>query len=253
MDRFIHTALNSVSIQRDTRALQAQNLANMNVPGYRRDLENDGRSKFLSDSDGVTARVFQLDTGPNHFSHQPGFMDRTDVDTDVAIADYGYFYIRPQDGEPALSRRGDMRRDIDGILRNGAGDAMLGQNLEPIQVADFRNIRITDIGEIYIEPVDFPPGQSILAGTLATVMPNENEVLRKGPDGEIRREDGTLPEPNQGAEVLQGVLEGSNVNALDEMVSNIDTQRSFEVAMRMIMMAKELDESGAAVMQAPMG
>ncbi|SPF80111.1 flagellar basal body rod C-terminal domain-containing protein [Pseudoprimorskyibacter insulae] len=251
MDRLIHTALNSVTIHRDTRQIQAQNLANINVPGFRRDLQNEGESKFLRSAETDSVRAFQLEAGTPGFSHAPGFLDRTDMDMDVAIADFGYFYIKPESGDNALSRRGDLQRGIDGMLRNGAGDMMLDTDLQPIEVPQHRSIRISDIGEVYIEPTIGPPGQSVLVGTLATVIPDQNLVLRKGLDGEIRTDKGTVPPPNQAATVLQGVLEGSNVNAVEEMLTNVETQRSFEIGMKVILMAKELDEAGSAAMQAP--
>lgn len=251
MDRLIHTALNAVAVQRDTRQVQAQNLANMNVPGYRRDLQNETGTRFLQEDNEFSVRAFQMEDRLGAFSDVPGFLDRTDVETDVAISEEGYFYIKPASGDPALSRRGDIRRGLDGVLRNGAGDEMLSPGMQPITVPDYRSIRISDIGEIFIEPTIGPPGQSVLAGVLATVVPDPNTNLIKSLDGEIRTDTGKVPDPNQAAKVLQGVLEGSNVNVVDELLTNIETQRHFEIGMRVIMTAKEMDESASSVMQAP--
>ena len=171
----------------------------------------------------------------------------------MAIADRGYFYIQPGNGEPALSRRGDLRRDVDGTLRNGAGDAMLGPDLAPVQVPPYRNIRITDIGEIFIQPIDAPEGEAVLAGVLATAIPPGGTALSKGEDGNIRPIEGPLPDPDQRAEVLQGTLEGSNVNPVEELLSTMEMQRRFEHGMRLVLTARELDESGARMMQAPEG
>ena len=46
-------------------------------------------------------------------------------------------------------------------------------------------------------------------------------------------------------------LEGANVNATEELITSITTQRAFEMNMRMINTAKELDEAGTEIMQAP--
>ena len=62
-----------------------------------------------------------------------------------------------------------------------------------------------------------------------------------------------MPAPNQMAEVLQGSLEGSNVNPVEELLSTMEMQRRFEHGMRLVMTARDLDESGARVMQAPEG
>lgn len=253
MDRMIYTALNALAVNRDSQVAQAQNLANQTVPGYRRDLPNEGDARFLQMIEGLTTRAFQLETGPAGFSEQSGTLARTDEELDVAIADRGYFYVSPENGDPALSRRGDLRRDVEGTLRNGAGDAMLGPDMAPIQVPAYRNIRITDIGEIYIQPLDDPGGEPVLAGVLATVIPPEETALTKGADGQIRPLEGELPPPDQRPEVLQGTLEGSNVNPIEELLATMEMQRNFELGMRMVLTAREIDEGGARMMQAPEG
>lgn len=253
MDRMIYTALNALGVNRDSQVAQAQNLANQTVPGYRRDLPNEGGVRFLDMMEGLTTRAFQVETGPAGFSQETGRLTRTDEELDVAIADRGFFYVMPESGDPALSRRGDLRRDTDGTLRNGAGDAMLGADMAPLQVPAYRNIRITDIGEIYIQPLDDPEGDPVLVGVLATVIPPEDVALTKGADGQIRTVEGVLPPPNQQAEVLQGTLESSNVNPVEELLSTMQMQRNFELGMRMVLTARELDESGARTMQAPEG
>ncbi|MGX0974943.1 flagellar basal-body rod protein FlgF [Roseovarius sp. MBR-51] len=253
MDRMIYTALNALGVNRDSQVAQAQNLANQTVPGYRRDLPNEGGARFLQMMEGLTTRAFQLESGPAGFSQETGRLDRTDEELDVAIADLGYFYVSPENGDPALSRRGDLRREMDGTLRNGAGDAMLGPDMAPIQVPAYRNIRITDIGEIYIQPLDDPEGEAVLAGVLATVVPPDGVALTKGEDGQIRTVEGALPPSDQRAEILQGTLESSNVNPVEELLSTMQMQRNFELGMRMVLTARELDEGGARMMQAPEG
>lgn len=253
MDRLIYTSLNALGVNRDSQQSRAQNLANMNVPGFRRDLPNEGSTRFLDAMNGLTTRAFQMESGVSRFSEQVGLLNRTDEELDLAIADKGYFYIRPEGGEPALSRRGDMRRDLDGVLRNGAGEAILDQGLQPINLPAYRNIRVTDIGEIYIEPLEEVGGEPVLVATIATVIPPDAMILTKSEDGQIRPATGPLPPPDQRAEVLQGTLEASNVNAVDELLSTMTMQRQFELNMRLVMTARELDESGARMMEAPEG
>lgn len=254
MDRLIYTALNALSVNKDTQVLQAQNLANQTVPGFRRDLPNEGGTRFLQAMDSVTSRAFQVERGPSAFSGQAGLLTRTDGELDVAIADRGYFYVQGETGDPALGRRGDLRRDADGVLRNGGGEAMLNPDLAPIVLPPFRAISISDIGEIFITPADAAGDAApVLAGVLATVVPADDLRLTKGLDGRIRAVDGTLPPADQRASLRQGMLEASNVNPVEEMLSTMQTQRQFELGMRVILAARTLDEAGARVMQAPEG
>lgn len=251
MDRLIHTALNSISNLRDQRVSSSNNLANMNVPGFRRDLPNEGRAFYIGSDDSLTSRSMQLEKGPYAFSSAAGFLDQTGEQMDVAIADKGFFYVEPESGDgPALTRRGDLHVRPDGSLVNGAGEAMLSDALQPITVPPFRSFQVDDAGIITIEPQGGATGEKVQVARLGTVNP-EGVALHKGLDGQIRMADGTVPPPDQSARVLQGVREGSNVNATEELIASIDLQRSFEINLRMITTARELDEAGARLMRMP--
>jgi flagellar basal-body rod protein FlgF len=253
MDRLIYTALNAITTLREVQATTAQNLSNLSVPGFRRDFPDEGVPRYLETPDAQVSRVFQTERGPQAFSERAGLLERTDEPMDVAIADEGYFYIEPPGGgDPALSRRGDLMVQADGTLTNGAGEAMLGTNNVPIRLPPFRSLLVDSVGQLLIEPLDGPPGERVLAGVLATVVP-EGVDLRKSDDGRIRTVDGSpLPPPDQRARVMQGVREGSNVNNLEELIGTIELQRAFEMNMRMIQTAREVDESGAALLRVPM-
>lgn len=252
MDRFIHTALNAMGNLRGVHGVNAQNLANMNVPGFRRDFMAEGASFVLDDGTGnLGARAFQLDREEAGFSDLPGFMDKTGEDLDIAIPDKGYFYVQPETGgAPALTRRGDLRVGLDGTLVNGAGDAVLSQTMATITLPPFRNIVIDDVGRITIEPIDGAPGERLEVATIGTTSATGLKLV-KGEDGQIRPTTGPLPRPDQTAKIAQGVLEGSNVNSTEELIDSIDLQRSFELNMRMISTAKELDEAGSRLMRLP--
>lgn len=256
MDRLVHTALNALTNQRDLRVSQAQNLANMNVPGYRRDLPNEGKAYFADAMNTAMVRAFQTETGPAGFLENSGPLQPTGEELDVAVVDDGYMYIQPEEegATPALTRRGDMHRGVDGLLRNGAGELMLDPAMNPIELPLYKNIQITDVGEIWVMPIDAPDGAApLLAGTLATVIPEQDLVLRKSADGQIRDADGNVPDPNQMVKLSQGVLEGSNVNSVEEMISSIEMQRNFEFGLRMITNASKLDEASAKLLRSPDG
>lgn len=251
MDRLIYTALNALSVARDGRVAQANNLANLNVPGFRRDLDNGTVTRFADLAHTLPTRAFRTETLEARFSNDQGPLSRTDNDLDVAIDGAGFFLVAPEGGAPALSRRGDLSVDQDGILRNGAGDVMLDIASAPIVLPPHSSVRITDMGEIFVEPAGGGPAAAV--GMLATITPPDDLVLVKSLDGRIRPAQGALPAPDQMAQIRQGVLEGANVNAVEEMLSTIEAQRDFEIGMRMIQNAAQLDEAGARLMAAPQG
>lgn len=251
MDRLIYTSLNSLANLRSEKVAHAQNLSNQQVPGFRADFENGGSARFVDVLGALDSRAMQLERGEMGFSQVPGFMDQTNEPLDVAISDAGFFYAQPDGGEPALTRRGDLRLDAQGRLMNGAGDAMLDEGLRPIVLPPFRALQVDDAGQILVEPLDGAPGVFEPVARLATVIPADGTELRKGVDGQIRLADGTVPPPDQAALVRQGVLERSNVNTTDELIAQIEMQREWEINIRMISTARELDEAGGRLLRLP--
>lgn len=251
MDRMVHTALNALKVMRDTRTTQAQNLANQSTIGFRRDLGNEGHSYFLGNFETAKARAFQLEEGPSGFSQRPGHVSTTGEPLDVAVADTGYFFIQNPDGSRSLTRRGDMSPNDNGELEIGSGELILDVNMSPITLPPNRSIVISEIGDINYELADGPPGVFEYLTTLATVEPDANTKLRKDANGHIMTPDGPLPAPNQQARIVQGALEGSNVNPVDELIKTMEVQRQFEFGLRMVNTAKEMDEAGARLMRMP--
>ena len=70
MDRMIHTALNSIKTMNDVRTTSANNLSSVDIPGFRKDLPNDGGSAFVQAMDQATARVFRMETGKGRILRQ---------------------------------------------------------------------------------------------------------------------------------------------------------------------------------------
>ncbi len=249
MDRMIHTALNSMRNLSELQKINAQNLTNMTVPGFRKDLWGQAGTGYLQANQTPSARAFALSTGQSEFSFQTGMMDPTGIDTDIAIVDDGWFLVQPPDGAPpALSRRGDLSVNADGFLVNGSNETVLSDALTPIVIPPFREIQISQIGEILINPLAAEAGQFISAGFIGTTTAAGVD-LRKGEDARVRAVDGTIPAPDQLAHIQQGMLEGSNVNAVEELVYTIELQRRFEMSVKFIESAKQIDQAAAQIMR----
>ena len=63
--------------------------------------------------------------------------------------------------------------------------------------------------------------------------------------------DGTVPPLDDNVRVLPKHLELSNVNITEELINSIEDQRQYEINIKMISSASELDESGATLMRMP--
>ena len=260
MDRMVQTALNSMKMLMENQVATAHNLSNLSTPGFKQDVVTDFSSIYLNRQEGLEPRIVAA-REVGKFSVEQGMLDNTKNPMDVAINGDGYFVVQPNNADPAFSRRGDFSVNENGELLDGAGNKVLDAGMQPLVIPAFREINITAQGEILIQPIAAAPGElPVNAGTIATYVPQEGDMLKKSLDGRIRfepniNENGTIEqipiEPNQQAKLAVGFLEKSNVNAVEEMVNTIDQMRKFEMHVKLIQMAEELDQAGASLLRIP--
>jgi flagellar basal-body rod protein FlgF len=224
-----------MGILRDNKSVTAQNLANTSSTGFQKDISVNFSSVYLDRDKGIDPRVFALqDTG--------GF--------DSSIDGNGYFIVLPANGSPAMSKRGDFTVSANGFLTDGTGTRALNVDLEPIEVPNYRKISVSGDGIVEIEPLVGPVGQKVKVGQIATVSGSE-EPLAKSLDGYVRTAKGGIAEPDNKTFILSGFLEGSNVKSVDELVAGIDQSRAYEINVKFISTAKEIDEATASLMRMP--
>lgn len=250
MDKLIYTAFNTVNNLMDNRAVRAQNLANVNVPGFRRDVgAKSVGSAFLNSMETVQSRALAIRDDNNYFETAPGTLSQTDYDMDIAIRGSGYFIVQGN-GDPSLTRRGDLNISPEGLLQNGANQTMLNANLEPFQVPPNRVMKISDDGDVIITPMGAADGETQVVGRLALSFGGEVE-LKKFPDGEIRPVDGSAPPIDDEVNIVPQHVELSNVNITEELVNSIEDQRQYEINIKLISSASEIDEGGASLLRMP--
>lgn len=260
MDRMIHTALNSLKMILQNQQITSQNIANASVVGYRKDASSEFGTAYLNGEDALNTRVFatrQIGT----FSDAQGNLESTENPLDVAINGEGYMIIQPNMGEGiALSRRGDLKIDLNGQLMNGEGSLILGEDLQPIIIPAFRELEISKEGAINIKPLEAPldaPAQFI--ANIGTTNAAELELEKDG-NGFIRPkqiigEQGEIENPEILAEqnvfMVNKYLEKSNVNPVEELILTLEHQRNYETHVKFIDLAKQMDEGGASLMRVP--
>jgi flagellar basal-body rod protein FlgF len=259
MDKMVHTALNSLKMILQNQQITSQNIANASVVGYRKDSNSEFGTVYLNSDKGLNTRVFAT-RQVGAFSNQQGDLESTENPLDIAIKGEGFFLIQPVEGEVALSRRGDFKVDNAGLLVNGEGSLVLGEDLQPINLPAFNKVNISSDGIISIKATDAPqdaPYQE--AATIGTTLA-EDVQLEKDKSGFIKpkaitNENGDIeiPEINadQGVQMVNNYLEKSNVNPVEELILTLEHQRNYETHVKFIDLAKKMDEGGASLMRTP--
>ena len=104
--------------------------------------------------------------------------------------------------------------------------------------------------------LDFDQYTKFVKGTFKDGADEGRAIIKgreifKDKDGLLKTINGGLPEPDQQVVLMQKHLEGSNINAVEEMIVSLDQQRQFELNVKLIKIAKDIDEAASNLMRMP--
>lgn len=194
----------------------ANNIANANTSGYRR--EGLIFSEYIKGVDNgpsismATARV-------RNTSFLQGALSQTGNAFDVAIEGEGFFMVETPQGE-RLTRNGSFVVSAEGDLVNNDGLRVLDAGGAPIFIPpDATGVAISGDGTISAD--------GRLLGQIGVVAPLDKiDLVREG--GVLFRADGEI-EPVEDPRLHQGFVEHSNVDPVSEVVRMIEVQRAYEM------------------------
>lgn len=224
MNELLTTVMNGAEQIMRAQAVNANNLANASTDGFRAELAH------IFAQDGST----QLTSTPKY---SQGVVRTTGRDLDVSVDGKGWIAIQSPTGVEGYSRRGDLQVDAFGQLTDGARNPIIG-NSGPIALPPFTNVEIGSDGTISIQPQGSAPNTLAVVDRIKLVLPDESNLVR-GEDGIMRLNNNEDTPADASVTLTTGTLEGSNVNAVEEMVKMIDLARQFEAQVRMMQSAKE--------------
>jgi flagellar basal-body rod protein FlgF len=242
MDRLIYTAMTGASAAANRQSVLANNLANVSTNGFRAELSTYRAVPVRGD--GSTTRVMALEATPG-FSDLPGAPQRTGRSMDAMTTGNSWFGVQGLDGTEAYTRNGSFEVDAEGTLKTNTGLTVLNDNGGPIAVPAGAVVTLGNDGTVTAKVGNQPPSG---IGRLKLATPTGDDPLKRGDDGLFRTTSGD-PMPNDAAARLQlGVIEGSNVNAIETMVGMIQTARQFEAQTRLMQTAEQDDRSAAQLL-----
>lgn len=239
MDRSLYIAMSGAKQTLLSQTANANNLANTQTTGFKSDLEQ-FRSRPVTGA-GFPTRVYAMNEKPwTDFSH--GAMQTTGGDLDVAINGEGYLAVQGADGKEAYTRAGDLHVTPEGLLQTGAGLQVLGQD-GPITVPPSEKLTIGSDGTVSIIPLGSGNATTQVEVGRIKLVKLASDNLEKSNDGLLHAKDGKPVAASADVSLAQGVLEGSNVNAITAMVDMIELARNFELQTKVM---KSVDENSAA-------
>ncbi len=217
MDNAGYTTLTrQTGLQRSMESI-ANNLANMSTTGYRR--EGVMFSEFVQDLGPDAASLSMAAGRVRELDMSQGSISQTGGTFDLAIEGEGFFLVASGDGD-RLTRNGAFLRSDAGELVTAQGDVLLDAGGAPVFAPpDASEIAIAADGTVSAD------GQPIAQIGLWLPL-DPNDLVRAG-DVQFEAPGGTEPALGT-AQILQGFLEGSNVNPVSEIARMIEVQRAYE-------------------------
>lgn len=218
MENTTYVGLSREMVLRTNMNITANNIANMNTPGYRG--QNMLFAEYVSDprDNDADPLSFVYDRG-QYQNSASGPLEQTDNPLDIALVGPGFFGVDGPGEAPTYSRAGNMHIGPQGqlltsgnfpVLDEGGAPITIPQNATEIKI-DNRGVISTQDGQIgRIQVVEFDNIQELEAvgNNLYTTTAAAN--------------------PSESTAVKQGYIEGSNVNAIWEMTNMIEISRSFQ-------------------------
>lgn len=204
----------------------ANNIANVNTAGYRR--EGFLFSEYVRALEPHDRSISQANVGGHYFDATPGALTQTGGMLDIAIDGDGYFVVETPYGE-RLTRQGSFMLDAEGQLVTPEGHRVLGDGGSPVAIPpEATSITIAQDGSIAAD------GSPI--GRIGVVDVDPTALAREG-DNLLRATEEY--QPMASPKVRQGFVEESNVNAVIEVSRLIEVQRAYELGQQLL---KDEDE-----------
>ena len=249
----MHIARTGLDAQDTRMRVISNNLANVNTTGFKKD-----RAAFetlayqvvtapgaASTAETKYATGLNLGTGVRVQGtariDTQGSLQTTNNALDMALDGNGYFQVQLPGGQLGYTRAGNFTKSPEGLLvtsegyqvmpgitvPEGATSITIGQDgTVSAQVAG--QTAATELGQVQIASFANPGGLQA-AG--------DNFLIETAASGTVSL--GVAGQDGRG-QIRQGMLEGSNVNVVEEQVDMIETQRAYEVNSKMISATDEM-------------
>ncbi len=243
----MHIARTGLDAQNERMRVISNNLANVNTTGFKRDraaFETLAYQTITANGAPSTAETryatgLNLGTGVRIQGtariETQGSLQTTGNSLDLALDGNGYFQVQLPNGLLGYTRAGNFARSPEGLLVTSEG-YQLQPGVTVPEGATSLTIGIdgtvsatiqgqataTQIGQIQVATFTNPAGLQPTGGNFLTETAGSG-VANIGVAGQEGR-----------GGIRQGMLEGSNVNVVEELVDMIETQRAYEVNSKMI-------------------
>ena len=214
-----HTYLGMMA-QEERMNLTANNMANVNTPGYKKDVP--------------IFEGYLVKQSKTYFGQGP--FELTDKNLDVALHGPGFFQIETSAGI-RYSRNGNFTTNSDGQIVTPDGYPVIGAGFVP---EGYRAVKIESGGRV--TAINQEGAEEEIGQFEIVEFDDPNMLIKEGYDMYVPKSPAFQPEPAENTSLEQGYLEKSNVNAVNESVQMIELYRIYEALQKIVHTKQEMDE-----------
>ena len=226
------------ALNRDMEALNqvAQNLANVNTPGYKSITATDPsafQNKLVGgavEANSITGGTEQNSTKLNF---NAGSLKQTKRSLDIAVT--GEAFLAVDGGSQILyTRNGSLKINSEGVLTNQIGMPLLGES-GPLIVDSSAQIKVSRDGEVF--------QQDTIIGKLRLIDFADREQVSLVGNGLVATMENNI-KPADSWVIHQGFIESSNVDTTQEMIRMMEISKHFESVQRALSIYDQALTSG---------
>ncbi len=247
MDKLLYVSMSGAKQNLVGISMNANNLANAKTAGFRSDFEQQRAMQAFGE--GLPTRVFAMTERPASKMHH-GSVQTTGRDLDIAVTGKGWIAVNDGNGEEAYTREGNLALTRDGLLTTAKGAPILGEGGPIVVPLPIEKIEIGPDGSVTVRPQGAPANFLEVVDRIKLIEPPNENDLTKGMDGLFRSKQSVLTnelcgfcDASPNVRIVSGALEMSNVNPVEEMVAMIGHQRQYELQVKMMKKAEEIDRT----------
>jgi len=258
MEPALWAAKTGLDAQQTQMTVTANNLANVATNGFKKsravfdDLlyQNVSQVGAATSQTTISPTGLQLGTGvrvvSTERSYTQGSLDNTGNNLDIAIQGRGFFQVLQPDGQMAYTRDGNFQLNAQGQVVNANGYALqpaitIPTGAQSVTIGADGTVSVltagqsapTTVGTIQLADFINPAGLQTVGGNLAVESASSGSPTTGNPGLSGL---GT---------VVQGSVEASNVNVVEEMVNMIETQRAYEMNSKAVQTTDQMLQTAA--------
>jgi flagellar basal-body rod protein FlgF len=225
MIRGLYSSAGSLQTAERNQEVIAHNLANANMPGFRRQLVAFEACAQELQSNGSQMASHNSIGSPGHRPitvFEPGALHATERPLDLALKGNGFFVVDGPNG-PLYTRNGGFELSTEGVLQTGNRLPVSGTSGQISIPQGTARIQIREDGTVLADDSEI--------GRLKLASFSDESKLEQAGTTLFAAPAGVSPLESQ-AMVQQGYLETSNVQVVDEMVRMIAGMRMYEASQR---------------------